>query len=375
MALRTGYVTVLSAILLGSGPAPLPGQGWTADLHAGQASWETAPVASRSTHAILGLRYASQRRHVHTALAAPLASGDPTWGVASLSQRMAARRGRLEWGVDASALVHGQQDPAVDGFAWGVRGEVLPLVGWSMGPLVVEGRSGASLYRGDVGGTEWSRTLHLSDLRLLLPLADASRVGGEVRHLRASEEAYTFLGGTLSLAGNRGAAWGSVGSWISGLSAAEPAASWGVGASLGVTAATALWTSVRREPFDPLYLGAPRTSWGVGVSHRLGTSGSGSSGTAVVPRHRSGTLVRIPLGEASHPPYVAGDFSGWSPVPMHRNGLWWEATLDLAPGLHHLAFQRADGSWFVPEGMPNRRSDGMGGWVAVVLIPGEGGSR
>jgi hypothetical protein len=39
-----------------------------------------------------------------------------------------------------------------------------------------------------------------------------------------------------------------------------------------------------------------------------------------------------------------------------------------APGVYHYAFVAEDGTWFVPESVPGRQDDGMGGHVAVLVV-------
>jgi hypothetical protein len=68
------------------------------------------------------------------------------------------------------------------------------------------------------------------------------------------------------------------------------------------------------------------------------------------------------------PPVIAGDFTNWMPVRMERHKDEWRYSVHASPGVYHFAFQGADGHWFVPTGFPNRTNDGMGGWVAVLVI-------
>jgi hypothetical protein len=353
----------------------LHGQGWTADFQAGQASYETAPLDSRSTNAILGVRHQVDQRFFQTAVAAPLSSGDLFWGVVSIGERLAFRKGVAEVGLDGTGLFHVHRDPAVEGMGGGGRAEFLPVLSMSTGALVTQLRSGVSLYRGEAGGERWSRDLHLSDVDVFLPLGPQARVGGELRHLRTGDEAYTFLGSSASSALGRGGIWGAVGTWISGLPADAPALGWSAGGSLGVAPGTDLWLTVRREPFDPVFLGSARTSWGVGMSHRLGRARTPPPAAGAEYRSGGTTVLRLPMGEASRPPSVAGDFSQWEALPMHRFGAHWRIELDLAPGVYHFAFRHADGTWFVPTSTPNRREDGMGGWVAVLVVPGDSADR
>lgn len=353
----------------------LHGQGWTADLQAGETSYETAPLESRSTSAILGIRHQLDRRFFQAALAAPLSSEHLFWGVISVGDRRAFRNGAAEVGLDAAGLFHFHRNPGVEGMGGGGRAELLPVLSLSAGALIAELRSGVSLYRGELGGERWSRDLHLSDLNMLLPLGPRARVGGELRHLRTREEAYTFLGSSASSALGRAGIWGSVGTWISGIPDDAPSLGWSGGGSWAVARGTDLWFTVRREPFNPFFLGSARTSWGIGVSHRLGRARTPPP--AIGAEYRSGgtTVLRLPTGEASRPPSVAGDFSQWEALPMHRFGTHWRIELNLAPGVYQFAFRHADGTWFVPPSTPNRREDGMGGWVAVLVVPGDPADR
>jgi hypothetical protein len=79
-------------------------------------------------------------------------------------------------------------------------------------------------------------------------------------------------------------------------------------------------------------------------------------------------MIGIPAGAAKGTPSIAGDFNGWTPEPMRREGSRWVWTGVLAPGVYHYAFVAADGTWFVPESVPGRQDDGMGGHVAVLVV-------
>jgi len=80
--------------------------------------------------------------------------------------------------------------------------------------------------------------------------------------------------------------------------------------------------------------------------------------------------LRLSVREAgTATPSVAGDFTKWMPVRMQRHGDEWRFTVQLSPGVYHLAFRSANGEWFVPTSFPNRTDDQMGGWVAVLVVP------
>jgi len=78
--------------------------------------------------------------------------------------------------------------------------------------------------------------------------------------------------------------------------------------------------------------------------------------------------IRLPVSAASTRPSIAGDFNGWKPVLMEREGDHWAYTLALPRGVYNYAFVAADGTWFVPENVPGRKGDGMGGHVAVLVV-------
>jgi hypothetical protein len=357
-------------------------QAWTADLHAGRSSFGAPPLGAGSTNATMGVRFADGHRLFHASLAAPLAAEDLFWGVLGAGDRLAVRRGRFEGGVDVSGLGHLQRDPVTDRGGSGVRGEVMPFVSASVGTLVVEVRSGASLYRGRIGGESWARNLHVSDLSLSLPLPlplpsggrehlHPVRLGGELRHLqpRGDEGAYTWAGGSVSGGTGRAGMWLSLGRWVQGIASEDSSTGFGGGASFALSPRTVLWAQGRREPFDPFFLGSDRTSWGLGASYRMGAPVPPPPLRGAEIRERGKVTIRLPLSEAGSPPAVAGDFSGWDPVPMHRRGSNWEVTLQLPPGAYRYAFHSGTGEWFVPVGVPGRRDDGMGGWVATLIVP------
>jgi len=125
---------------------------------------------------------------------------------------------------------------------------------------------------------------------------------------------------------------------------------------------------MRRDTFDPLSLQAAQTSWSIGLS--VLTSGRPRPVTPPVPAaYENGrATIRLPASATKTPPSIAGDFNAWTPAPMEREGDHWMYTVAVAPGVYNYAFVDADGTWFVPEGVPGRKADGMGGFVAVVVV-------
>ena len=139
----------------------------------------------------------------------------------------------------------------------------------------------------------------------------------------------------------------------------------GRGVSLG--ARTTLWGSVRQEAPDPLYWNPSRRTWSVGLTQRLGRIPAPLVPVSASP---AGTVVvRLPAGDApAGAVSIAGDFNNWQPAPMQREGGDWIVRLPLTPGVYHYTFRSANGDWFVPPSTAGRRDDGMGGYVAVLVV-------
>ena len=91
--------------------------------------------------------------------------------------------------------------------------------------------------------------------------------------------------------------------------------------------------------------------------------------SAPVPEFGPGPVIlRVSTQEGAGTISVAGSFNGWVPIPMTRRGDAWTIELDLGPGVYTVAFVDQAGRWFVPDTMPGRRSDGMGGFTAVLVV-------
>ena len=78
--------------------------------------------------------------------------------------------------------------------------------------------------------------------------------------------------------------------------------------------------------------------------------------------------IQLPVSATSTRPSIAGDFNAWKPAPMEREGDHWVYRVVVTPGVYNYSFVAADGTWFVPDGVPGRKDDGMGGVVAVVVV-------
>jgi hypothetical protein len=356
---RRGAVILLPFCLLVPDPAAAQ---WAADLYAGGTRYDAVAALAAAANLVANLRYDSPRLSGYLSAAAPATGDAPVWSALGGSGRLArGLAGPLRAGLelDADGYVFRQSGGTSGG---GITTRVIPTLGARIGRVAVQLRGGRHDHHVSAA-TRSSR--HLWEAGARVTTGDAERfVIGDVRMLLRSNEHYPLArlqaGTTVGPAG----LWGMAGRWL-GSDLSETI--WGAGASMDVGARGQIWTSVRHDAPDPLYLSAARTSWNVGVSLRLGARGGATPGPLV----RGGTLVlRLPRAlAAGGAPAVAGEFSDWVPLPMTLAGDEWRIEVPVRSGVYRFAFVRADGEWFVPAGYPGRMSDDMGGHVALVVVP------
>lgn len=356
-----GCLLVLGLLLL---PAGSPAQGWTVGVGAGRAD-HGAVSADVGTHsAMLDLRHAGPH-WLYLSLGAPLDPESLPWGAAGVGARLLSGDGPVALGVELGGHAYGYRDPVAAATGGGLTLEALPLLSIGGGPARLEVHSGLLYHAGSYSGEVSTRAVHESGARLTLG-GGAFAVSGEGRYVRAEEGSYPYAGAGAELSHGTAQVWGFAGRWLSD-AISTPA--WGVGVSLGLGERTSLSAGFRQEAEDPLYWNEPRRSWSVGLSRSLGRRAEPASAPVVPPVVSGAVTLRIPVSESAAEPSLAGDFTGWNPVPMQRSGEFWTLTLPIPSGIHRYAFRDAAGNWFVPESVPNRVDDGMGGTSAVLVVP------
>lgn len=368
-------LSLILALALGAfAPCRAAAQGWTLDVYGGRVAYDLATSTSGENGAVLGVRYRdADTGWLYVSSGVPFGSDDSTWGAAGLGTRLSGDTGPVELGVDLGARGYLYRDPVLASVGSGGLLGVRPLLGIGDRRASLQVRSGWVQYGSSFSGTSLSRGVHDSDLTLRLSLGSRARVSGTVRHVRADEDAYSFGGGRLAVGAGRFTGWTSVGAWTS---EALPTVEWGVGASVRLDEGgrATLGVSMRQEASDPVYWNAPRQRWTVGVSYGLGgrshsRAESRRALATVAPEITAGRVtIRIPVDGSRAAPSIAGDFTGWMPVPMDRVGKHWKATFEVEPGVYQYAFRSPSGEWYVPESIPSRRPDGMGGHVALLVV-------
>jgi hypothetical protein len=355
-------------VLLSAAGAPrAAAQGWVVDASAGGAEHEPVAAEIDTRSAMLGVGHEGVP-WLYLAAGTPLDSEGLPWAAGGVGARLETRRFGVGLGADLGAHAFGYRDPVLDASGSGATLEALPFVALSRGAARLELSSGVLHHRsGFAGDVPLQQTVHRSAALLSYAAAPGVRVFGEARLARADEGDFPFAGVGAEVAFARGELRAGLGRWMDD---AMTTPVWSVGGSARLTDRIRVRASLEQESEDPLYWNLPRRSWNVGVSHALGRVRELPAPAAVAPQASDGRVtLRLPLEEAPEPPAVGGDFNDWQPTPMTRAGDEWTLTLPLAPGVYRYAFRRADGSWFVPESVPNRVDDGFGGHSAVLIVP------
>jgi hypothetical protein len=365
-------------------PGALPAQGWNLDFQVGRMRSALDPANPTTENGALGLRFERGNTAFRLSTGGPVSLERPRWGAIAFWQRVALHHRGFLVGLDLSGngllLQAGERQIGAPGLleppaetttspgGHAIAGQALPRVGFESGRFRAEARAGVSYYNGEFGGESRSRTVRLADAQLWVQPHRALVLVPTLRHFEFNGEHSTFASLTAAVSPGRIGVWGTVGEWLTAPTGTP--VSWAAGGSLEFHRLFTVNASVRRDPFDPLYLVPAQTSWSAGLSIPLGKRRE--IARAPVPARYSGGVatIRLPTGSVPRAEKlaIAGDFNGWKAAPMEWRGDAWVFTIAVSPGIYHYAFVDANGKWFVPESVPGRREDGMGGYVAVLVV-------
>lgn len=338
-----------------------------ADLYVGRALYDQLAATVGTSNLVAGLRYSGPALQLlYASAAAPLGSDAPWWGAVGGAGRLpllrrtrpAALSGSLGVGLGGHGYLF--RDPVADGTGSGATLDAGGYARLEKGASSIEGRATRLQYESTFADVSTSR--HAVDLGARLEYTGTVRIGADARWMHVEE------GDFPAISADATGAVGPLRLWVSGeqwLASDMRDTGWGAGLNLELPFADA-WLSFRRDTRDPLYWNAARRSWSLGFTRRLGPRPA----TPLMPLFRNGSVVlQLPSAAATADVAVAGEFSDWQPIPMRRTGRRWELQLTLEPGVYRYSFVDADGTWFVPESVPGRMADGMGGYVAVLVVP------
>jgi hypothetical protein len=382
--IRRLLLTAIAPIAIAS---PIAAQQWRVDVQGGRIRSALDPSARGTESVAAGIGYEDPAIAFRISTGIPTRTDAPYWGALGAWKRLALRKSGFISGIDLSGNGFVFQDrterasqgggildplpqPAAGGSGHALAGMALPLIGFETGSFQLQARAGISYYTATIGGQDRERTVRLGDIQLTFQPTPSFALAPIMRRFQAtSEMASTFAGLSGVVAQGRASFWGNAGQWLDGTDATSSTrTAWGLGGSLRLTERATLNASARHDGFDPLYLNPPQTSWGVGLSILVGARPHSPAAPVPAAYHNGLATIRLPVSSVAAVPSVAGDFNNWIPARMKHDGKFWSYTVAAAPGVYNYAFVSANGDWFVPENVPGRKDDGMGGQVAVLVV-------
>ena len=342
-------------------------QGVALDVSAGRIVYEplSSNVATNNTSATLRLDL-PPGAWLYGNGALPFGSTGLRWGSTGIG-------GRFVHPISSSRAVNLGADAVADGFVYhdsvlqqsgnGEHLEAIPFVQLPAGAATVEVRGGWRGHR--LASAEQVDRHHVLETGVRVSSGGAAQVQADARWVRSDGALYPFYGGQLVYNHAALQAWLRAGRWFS---AQLDDVSWGGGAGVRVANRLTLWANVQQDAPDPLYWNLARRGWSIGVTRTFG-GGAAPPPLASSSDDPNGVLIRLNAADVEGAAVsIAGDFNGWQPTPMVLEGREWQIRLPLAPGVYHYAFRSERGQWVVPESVPGRRDDGMGGYVAVLVV-------
>jgi hypothetical protein len=350
-------------------PPEVRGQGLSLDISTGHVVYDPVSAGVPTNNVVGTLRYDAPRGlWIYGTAATPLRHGDPVWGTSGIGGRVVpsgSRDRRATFGADLGAHGFLFRDAVVDEAGRGVTIDAFPFVQAATGRASVEVRGGWRGHTLSYAGATQHRGVVEAGLRATY--GAATRVEGDARWVHAREGTYPFVGGTLVSGSRPLQVWLHTGRW---LSPDLDDVTWGAGLQLALGSRRTVWASVQQDGPDPLFWNMARRIWSVGMTHRLGGRSTPTERPLVPLRQDVGSiLLRVSAADVPGPGVsIAGDFTNWQPTPMRREGDDWVIRLTLPSGVYRYAFRAGASDWFVPASEASRRSDGMGGHVAVLVV-------
>ena len=374
--MRLGALLALGVLAAAS---PAAAQEWRVGAQVGRVSYNGALATGREDPAVVvALSRVGFTDWLGLSAGLPLGE-QQLWAAAGMGRRVRLIR-KLGLHLDFSAHAFAQRAPdslarslpplplplpaeSAAASGWFVRGAgaqaalaFTARAGWAQ----IEARAGGAVQASSIAGERTSEVLPVADARLLASIGPL-QLGPEAQLWRRD---VTYAGGTARAASGPGLLWVSAGKWAGG---GPGDVVWALGGAVELGGGIRLEGSYRSPGYDPLYQSETAGSASLGASIRMG--GAGVLALPVPASYANGrAVIRLRARDARGTPQVAGDFTDWKPVPMTRSGDAWTVSIPVEPGVYSYAFVNERGEWFVPDSVPGRRSDGMGGWQAVLVI-------
>jgi hypothetical protein len=351
---------LICALLL---PVSAHGQEWRGELFASQHSY--APSGAFAPEASVGgaLVQSSPLHRLRLAAGRTVGEEGLAWGGLSLLARPELRVARqaLRWELEGTA--YGFSGGPETGRGQGALGRTGPGATLDLGGISLEMAALVGVHVMRWQTEAWTRTAPELRGRLGLSPGPGLTAGLSARALQAPEGIHAFTGGEAVWQGGPAGVWARAGRW-SGESADVDA---GAGAWLRASGGTEVHLGYHLAAPDPLLLDPGRRGWTLSLSHPVGAR----TAPPHVPLVHSPGMVtfRLDTDEVRGRPYLLGDFTGWQPIPMRREGRSWTVDVEVGAGVHLFVFRTENGQIFLPRSVSARRPDGMGGENGVLVIP------
>lgn len=365
---RPGTVSTLATLLLLSTASPAGAQwyvsgswGASEDLDAG-----TSETVQSFQLGLSGFTDAGRLQLIGGVPIRP--SEDLTWGLVEAASSPfllgSARRG---FGLQPDLLARGfaYHDPLAEVEGTGGLLVAEPYVAVSGATFRARLGGGVRAAGTSVAGTSSGRTAGVTAGDVLF--APAGRLSGVVRAEVLHLEDETLPHGSIGLVFEHGQGhlWAGLDRW-EGDERRETG--WYAGGALDLSETLAARVNFGRTSGEPMFGTPARQTWSIALRYRFADRPGGGRLESLPEYDSGGVRLRVSVDESDGTPAVGGSFNGWQPVPMTRSGDVWTITLELEPGYYEIAFVDETGDWFVPESFPGRRPDGMGGWVAILIV-------
>jgi hypothetical protein len=354
---------VVSACVLA--PVASLAQGTSIDLSMGRIVYQPVSESIGANTATGTVRYErTDRLWVYGATGIPMRSNDSWWGATGVGGRLqtpASRSARLQVGADVGVHAYLFRDAVAASTGTGASVDAFPFVAVAGGSARLEVRGG---WRGhSLSFAQEGEHRSVVETGTRATVGTALRLQVDANWVHAPEGTYPFAGATVSYIRERWHIGLQGGKW---LSPELDEVSWSAGLGVALGQQTTVWTRAWQEAPDPLYWNVARRNWSIGLTRRLGRP---ASATPPVTISRGRVVISVPVSEAQASElWIAGDFNGWQAVEMSREGSLWVVRLALDKGIYRYAFRSAAGRWFVPPSVRQRRDDGWGGEVAVLVV-------
>jgi hypothetical protein len=408
-ARRAGWAGVALAALQAASPGEVFGQQFSVwvDANAAHSRPPAGSSVAAASYGLAGLRLQVDGRGRVLAVSGTAGRGaedaSGSWAAGRTLLQLSQVRGHIDYGIRAEGHALGFLSPVRltqggDLVQRTLTGTLAPFAGVSVGGFRVsaEGAWTTGMWRSEltqwspiggplpIGGRPEQTVTMASDGGIsvaggsasLLRIAGAVtvEVRGSVYDVSNTGGDGTYRGGDVNAALSAGPADVMLGArwWDSPLRSGEAGGHFGFG--IAASPSSYVQAMVSRTVTDMIFGTPGGLALQAGVALRVGqrTLGPRPPAVAGAPTgggHRVVFTLREPSAQSVA---VAGDFSGWEPRPLTRDGSGnWTLETVLPQGVYHYAFVVDGERWMVPDHASGIVDDGFGQKNATLIVNGQ----